>query len=294
MNRLDKIVAALLFLLVAAMVFGRQGPEAGRRPVPPPAAPAPAPQIPAQPSLPERVRRPPLLDPSARDPLVEVGSHDAQAGAVLLGTAFSVDAGGVWLTARHVASDACGQVVMIIAGRPSPAIIAYLHPEADLAVLKTQGGTPALAFASEQLTVDETGFSFGYPTGVLGATEDELMGRSRMHLGGRLAGITPTLTWAETRRVPETLGTLGGMSGGPMLDVHGRVIGIVVAATTRRGRIHTVAPELLQQVRRTTGLFAGSQRQASEEIADRPEGLIEAATALSRKSRIAKVYCKVE
>jgi hypothetical protein len=264
MTRLDKLVVAMVLLLLAVLVAGRQsafhGSEIGRRPI---LQPAPAPPFAAQPnaapSLPERVRRPPLLDPNVRDPVVPVLSDNPHSGSLLLGTAFSVDPRGVWMTARHAA------------------------------------GTPALPLSSDGLTIEQAGFSFGYPTGILGATRDELMGRSRMLLGGRLAGFTPTLTWVETRRFPDTLETLSGMSGGPMLDDQGRVIGIVVAATARRGRIHTVAPELLRQVQRDTTLFSASPRQApTQGIADRPGSLTDVATALSEKSRIARVYCKVD
>jgi serine protease Do len=282
MTALDRIVITALFFFAAILIFGRHGPDAGRRPVlspaqieprlptappPPSVAQPPLPSL-AQPPAPERRRRPLLLDPAQSDPIIEVTSHDPESGAVMLGTGFSVDRRGIWLTARHVASRACGQLVMVVDGRQIRASIVYQHPEADLTILRTATGKPSLPFSHDRLAFDQIGFSFGYPTGVLGATQDALMGRGRMHLGGRLSGITPTLTWAETQRFPDTLETLGGMSGGPMLDAQGRVIGIVVAASTRRGRVHTVAPELLQQVQRETGL--------------------------SKNSRIAKIYCKVE
>jgi serine protease Do len=294
MTNLDRFVVAALLVLGVVLAFGRQGPETGRRPLLlEQTAPRPLPTTP--PALPERVRRPPLLDPAQSDPIVEVQSHDPGSGTVLLGTGFSVDRRGIWITARHVASRVCGQVVMVIGGRQTRATIAYLHPEADLAILKTGTGAPSLPFSRDRLALDQTGFSFGYPAGVLGATQDALMGRTRMHLGGRLSGITPTLTWAEERRFPETLESLGGMSGGPMLDAQGRVIGVVVAASTRRGRVHTVAPELLQQVEQQTGLFAASRNDdAGEEIVESLGGLRLVASELSQNARIAKIYCRVE
>jgi serine protease Do len=291
----DRIVIVALFLLVAVLVFGRQGPESGRRPLMAPPMLLPRPPLGPQPS-PETVPRhpPPLRDPGLGDPVVEVDSDEPRHGTLLLGTGFSVDARGVWITARHVASGICGEVIMIVDGRQVSARIAYLHPDSDLAILRTTAGAPALPLSSERLALDQTGFSFGYPTGVLGATQDRLMGRSRMHLGGRLSGMTPVLTWAETRRFPDTLEALGGMSGGPMLDAHGRVIGVVVAATTRRGRIHTVAPELLREVEGETALFGASPTAAAPpDIADGPDALSAAASGLSQRSRIAKIYCRV-
>ena len=44
------------------------------------------------------------------------------------------------------------------------------------------------------------------------------------------------------------------MSGGPVFDEQGKIIGIMVAASVRRGRIHTVAPEVLQATERCFAL----------------------------------------
>jgi serine protease Do len=298
MTGADRFIIGVLFALMVGLLSHRQlpayDPGAGRRPilVPPPAA-APAPSVPPRPTA-ERVRRPRLEAPDARDPTFTVNTGPVHGGSILIGTAFSVDGRGVWFTARHVASEVCQQLALVVNGRPEPATMAYLHPESDLAVLQTRGGAPAMPLSTDRPAVGDTGFSFGYPTGALGATEDTLMGRSRMQLAGRLAGATPTLTWSETRRFPETLETLGGMSGGPMLDQEGRIVGSVVAATTRRGRVHTVAPELLYQVGRETGLFDPETRpRPVAEIARTPVELSAIAAALDKNSRIAKVYCKI-
>ena len=286
MTTLDRIVMAALFAVVAIMIVGAHAPDLGRRPLPPPHArlmpssPHAAPLV-----APERVRRPPLLAPSATDPLFSVDVQVLKSGAVTLGTAFSVDSGGVWLTARHAANASCQQLVMVVDGRQMPASIAFLHPDADLAVVRTGRGAPAVPLSAGPLAIGDTGLSFGYPTGVLGATEDTLMGRTRMQLGGRLAGVGSTLTWAEGRRFPDTLETLGGMSGGPMFDESGRVIGIVVAASMRRGRLHTVAPEMLAEAQQATGLFAiGAAAAGLSEVAGHGDALPGAAAALAPKS----------
>jgi serine protease Do len=297
----DRFIIGVLFALMVGLLFHRQlptyDPSAVRRPivvVPPSPAP-PSPQVAAAPrAMPERVRRPRLEEPDTRDPTFTVDTGEVHSASTLLGTAFSVDRRGVWITARHVASDVCEQLLLVVNGRRQPATIAYLHPQSDLAVLETRDGAPAMPLSTDRPAIGETGFSFGYPTGVLGATEDTLMGRSRMQFTGRLAGATPTLTWAESRRFPETLETLGGMSGGPMLDQDGRIVGSVVAATTRRGRVHTVAPELLTGVGRATGLFdPATPLRPVAEIAQEPGELSAIAAALSQNSRIAKVYCKI-
>ena len=47
-------------------------------------------------------------------------------------------------------------------------------------------------------------------------------------------------------RTKGLLGSLGGLSGAPVLDKDGEVIGVVSAESPRRGRIYTVTPENLQ------------------------------------------------
>ena len=302
MTASDRFLIGVLLALVLGLLFHRQFPSVdaggGRRPIvtmpPTPAPPSPQAAAPAPPPMLWRVRRPPLEDPGARDPTFTVNTSPVHPASMLVGTAFSVDRRGVWLTARHVASEVCQPLIMLVNGRAQPATMAYLHPESDLAVLETRAGAPAMPFSADRPVVGDIGFSFGYPTGTLGATEDTLMGRSRMQLAGRMVGATPTLTWAESQRFPETLETLGGMSGGPMLDRDGRIVGTVVAATPRRGRVHTVAPELLSQVGRETGLFDPTPRPRPAAEIVRPTGeLSTTATALNESSRIAKVYCRI-
>jgi S1-C subfamily serine protease len=293
MTIVDRLVIALLVAVVAMMIFGARSPEQGRRPLPPQARVTLPPERPP-PATPERVRRPPLVAPAATDPLLGIDVAIVKSGTFMLGTAFPVNPHGIWLTARHVANDGCEQLAMVVGNRQMLATLAFQHPEADLAVVRTERGWPAVALSIEPLAIGDTGRSFGYPTGTLGATEDTLMGRARMRLGGRLSGTAATLTWAETRRFPDTLERLSGMSGGPMFDDAGRVIGIVVASSTPRGRVITVAPEVLADAQRGSGLFApGAAEAGLGAVAGHANALPDAAAALERASRIARLYCKV-
>jgi serine protease Do len=296
MTRLDKFVIFLLAAAVFAMLVGgpRPGvfdPAVGRRPVPGPADTA-APPAPTPPATIEGRLRRPLPNPSPGDPLFTINVEPFRPGMVALGTSFSVG-GGVWLTARHVANRGCRQVVLVVDGARIPAEIEFLHPEADLAVLRTGArAAPALPLSSAPVSVGETGFAFGFPSGRLGGTEDSLMGRTRMRLGGRLQGTGPVLTWAEVRRVPGELESLGGISGGPMLDENGAIVGIIVASSVRRGRNHTVAPEILRDIQRELPLFGPTTRSApAREVATKPVPLLAVAAALSGDSGIAKTYC---
>lgn len=223
------------------------------------------------------------------NPLVTVDVEQIPTGYTERGTAFPLG-DSFWITARHVAANGCGRVVLIVRGAILPAQVEFLDPNADLAVLKadihSNSGLPI-----EQSSVDagESAFAFGYPQGNLGGTEDQLLGRTHLRLGGRLTGTAPVLAWVETDRYPAQLNSLAGISGGPMLDSDGDVVGIFVAASDRRGRNYTVAPEILLAIERQLGVVR--DQTSVRDLLARPISLDLAARKLSKSSRIAEIYC---
>jgi serine protease Do len=301
MRRIDTVAIVVTLCLLIIMVFAQvklpsDAPDVGRRPVPeaPPAAvaPTPAAEAPELEPTPQRVRRP-LPDPSPNDPVLNVNVEGIPAGKVGLGTSFSVG-NGLWLTARHVANGGCQQVLVVIQGSALPAQIRYLHPEADLALLQTQAvGAPILPIANAAVSEGEAGYSFGFPHGNLGGFAASLLGRSRMQINGRLQGTAAVLAWAEERRFPDTLEALSGISGGPMLDESGNVVGIMVAVSARRGRTFSVAPEILRETRQAFGLYGPSASAPPvSEVASPPVSLETAATAMRRDARIVETVCR--
>jgi S1-C subfamily serine protease len=193
--RIVLLAAAIIALFVVQHLPLVYDPGAGRRPIPAPVVPAPsekvAPRSPAP--IEGRVRRP-LPNASPGDPVFSITVEPFRPGMVGVGTAFSVGS-GVWLTARHVANRGCRQVVLVVDGVKTLAEIVFLHPDADLAVLRTGlRAASALPLSAAPVTEGETGYAFGFPAGNLGGTEDSLMGRARMHLGGRLEGAGAVLT----------------------------------------------------------------------------------------------------
>ena len=215
-----------------------------------------------------------------------------QPDEIAFGTSFPIGP-GAWLTARHVANGACNRVILIVNGRKVAAQIAYLHPQADLALLKTANASgPALPLETGDVEQNETGYTFGYPKEKLGATQDRLMGRSRMQLSGEINGTGPALTWAEITRYPSDLPALSGMSGGPVFDAQGKIIGIMVAASVRRGRIHTVAPEILLATEQSFALGnASANAEPVSDVTTPTVSLGDTASALSKSSRIVQTFC---
>lgn len=296
MPRFFRLAIALAAMWIAGglgIAWLELGGAAERRPIapavgePPPATAAPRGPEPQ----PARVRRP-LPPPSGADPLLLVELEDVAPGAVSTGTAFAVGQ-GLWLTARHVANAGCRQLSLKIeGGRTYPATIRYLHQEADLALLDSAFAGDPLTIAEGEPGQDEFGYSFGYPVGVLGATSDQLIGRSRMRLSGRLQGTAPALAWAEVSRFPDTLETVRGMSGGPMFDAAGRVVGIFAATSSRRGRNYTVAPETIRAAgRELAGTLPAGPRSVPAFDGRSAPPLDRTAAALAKSGRIARVFC---
>ena len=261
------VVAALLVVAV-----GRQ--ERSDAPPPPPPVPGDV-GLPLGPASP--------FDPSV---VVQV-PDDGQPGS---GTAFSVDDGGSWLTARHVV-DGCKQAAIVVADGRGVAARITLDPTGDAAILTTEGGAPAVPMrqVSEPPRRGERAFHPGFPQGHPGEVTSRLLGRENLVVRGRGARTEPVLVWAEVGRTDTLKGTLSGLSGAPALDSAGRVIGVTVAESPRRGRIYTTAPETLRTLlgphrRRGGGDFAMGETITTENYGRVADGL-------RRDLRVAQVVC---
>ena len=285
MGGLDRIALLLLLAAVAWHLLGGDDapPEQPRRPpiATPTPAPRPAPSLP--PPAAERAR--PLPPPSADDPLFHVRIDRRRGPAT--GTAFSVDAAGLWLTARHVIHE-CDRVGLRRDRGVVRATVAWVHPHADLALLRTQGGTQPLALSPAPLALGQDGYAIGFPQGRPGAVHGRVLGRSMMQAEGRFNGRAPTIAWAERGRSPEFDGSIGGISGGPVLDARGFIVGVIVAETPRRGRFETIAPEVLAEgAGRPLPLGDAATREADLTSRTLPE----IADTLRARLRVAQAVC---
>jgi serine protease Do len=186
-----------------------------------------------------------LPPPSVFDPEILVDVEEAAPG---LGTAFVINPDGYWLTARHVV-DGCEKVAVLVSrGRALPAEV-RTSQFADLAFLETEPvpGAIALHLAEEEFMRGQPAYHVGFPQGRPGEAASRLVGRERLVARGRYSSEEPVLAWAETGRTWGVDGSLAGMSGGPTLDAQGRVIGVTIAESPRRGRIYTASPASIAQ-----------------------------------------------
>jgi S1-C subfamily serine protease len=186
----------------------------------------------------------PLAPASLFDPAIWVNAPPR--GGLGAGTAFSVAASGVWLTARHVV-EGCDRVAIVTAPGRGVAAQVRLTPWRETAFLLTHGGAPALPIAvARTLRRGERAFHPGYPRSRPGEAASELVRRANLWVGGRGLRAEPVLTFAEIARTPALRGALTGLSGAPVLDANGRVLGVTVAEAPRRRRLYTTTPASLR------------------------------------------------
>lgn len=201
------------------------------------------------------------------------------------GTAFAIDSAGTWLTARHVV-DSCSEVALKIGTNRIISAQYDVSENNDLAILKTSWTrTPLPNDVFERRQVGEAGYFIGFPQGRPGEVVGSLISRSRMLVRGRYTAEESVLAWAEVGRTSGLRGSLGGLSGAPVLDKDGEIIGLITAENPRRGRIYSVAPRALRP------FFLDTTGRA-EPIDQLTYGL--QADRLRRDRRIAQVLCLVD
>ncbi len=230
---------------------------------------------------------PTLPDPSVFDERILVQVSRPQDG---LGTAFAIDRNGTWLTARHVV-EGCARVSLLVApGKYVPVADVTLSDDSDLALLATGRSPNSVMLAlGEPLRVGDEGFHVGYPHGRPGEAATRLLSRSRLITRGERRGDEPVLAWAEMGRTRGLDGSLSGLSGGPVFDSQGRVRGVIVAESPRRGRIYTAAPSSIAAFLDEAGATPQASQPSPFDIGDYGKQ----ADHVRNSLQVVKVACRV-
>ncbi|MEP7211004.1 MAG: serine protease [Alphaproteobacteria bacterium] len=275
----DWVVYSVVLIVVVATLFARAGGGASDAPTAPLVAAArPIPIAPG----------PPLPGPEPFDEEVLVQVGEVENG---IGTAFAINKSGVWLTARHVV-DGCADIGLAIDNnRIAPILKVDISKTADLALLYTDRAPQALKLdLDHDLRIGDAGYHVGFPQGNSGEASSQLLARSRLVTHGRYTLDEPVLAWSETSRSPGIDGTLAGMSGGPVFDETGAVVGVTVAESARRGRIYSEAPDTIRGFLEEKGLVTPGEdaRPLAAESYSRE------AERLRRDLAVVKVICRVE
>lgn len=227
----------------------------------------------------------PDSDPFDERVLVQVG--DAEDG---IGTAFAINQSGAWLTARHVV-DGCSRVGLAVGnGRMVRVDAVRTSSNTDLALLLTDRAPTALPLALDrELRIGEPGYHVGFPQGRSGEAISVLESRSNLVTRGRYAMEEPVLAWAEQDRSEGIEGTLSGMSGGPVFNRDGAVVGVTVAESPRRNRIYTASPDSIRSFLEEQGLVA----PGGEAHALSASSYTQEADRLREERAVVKVLCRV-
>ncbi len=216
------------------------------------------------------------------------------------GTAFAI-ADGVWLTARHVV-DQCDSVWLIKPGKkikPDQKVRdVILHPGADIALLNLPLRAPLMQTVTQDYhpARSANGFHLGYPGGDPGDVFSLFMGDSAATIRGRGAATFPIQVWAA-KEIPASLSSLGGLSGGPAFDETGRVIGVTIAESPRRGRVATTQARLSSEMIDLAGVsrqFSIDARNADPVPNLTPSTYREKGDALRAALSVVQVYCHVK
>src|SRR5665213_2805385 len=146
-----------------------------------------------------------------------------------LGSGVIVDAmGGYVLTNNHVVEGADAITVKLADKREFPGVVVGRDPKTDLAVVKIKGASDlsALAFGdSDGVEVGDWVLAVGSPFGL-----EQTVSHGIISAKGRVIGAGPYDDFLQTDAAIHP-----GNSGGPLLDIRGRVIGINTAVASESG-----------------------------------------------------------
>lgn len=162
---------------------------------------------------------------NARPSVVKIRGEAKECGKVLEGTGFVVAEGKVMSNAHVVAGS--NRVTIETDNGPFDATVVSYDPDADISILDVPGLTaPPLAFDDAQARTGTEAVVLGYPGGgPFVATPARI--REIIELNGPDIYRTTTVT----REVYTVRGTVRqGNSGGPLVGLDGRVLGVVFGA----------------------------------------------------------------
>ena len=145
-----------------------------------------------------------------------------------IGSGVIISADGYIVTNNHVVEHADELTVSLNDGRELPAKVVGRDPQTDVAVVKVQAtGLPAITFApSEKVEVGDRVLAVGNPFGI-----GETVTSGIVSAKGRNAGIG--ITYEDFIQTDAAINPVN--SGGALVDIDGRLVGMNTAILSRSG-----------------------------------------------------------
>ena len=149
-----------------------------------------------------------------------------QMGGEGQGSGFIIDPEGYIITNEHVVRDADLLVVQFSNGQMADASVVGLDPPTDLAVLKVaSNGLPALEWAdSNRLQMGDLVWAVGSPFGLENSITFGIVSATSRRSSSGVTGNTPYQEFFQSDAAVNP-----GNSGGPMVNLSGRVVGVNTA-----------------------------------------------------------------
>jgi S1-C subfamily serine protease len=206
-----------------------------------------------------------------------------QNGDLNIGTAFAVS-DSYWITAQHVA-DSCS--ALRVEAPPRQIRNARLQPlgvDQDLALLAGRVGAEPMRLATREPEPGEEVIISGFPQGRPGEVRAVFDGWASVFIEGTGRPPEYQMVFNVLDVVPEGLGYVGGLSGGPILARDGTVLAVASGARSDSGLILGAPPTRLIPVVGQDEGFPAPYRVDADWRAT--------ADALRGDGRVARVFCK--
>ena len=175
-----------------------------------------------------------VMTATAKDLTATTTNEETGKKPMLAGSGFFVSKEGIVLTNRHIVEDETLEyVVMTSDGNTYPAAIISRSPSQDVAVLKVEGNNFNFI-----LLGDSKNINVGQTTVAMGSDSGEFQNTVSV---GVVSGLNKLAAVLNSVSVPEDsvaliqidAATNPGNSGGPLVDLNGRVIGINTVGAPR-------------------------------------------------------------
>jgi S1-C subfamily serine protease len=156
------------------------------------------------------------------------------------GTGFAIDEAGLILTNRHVVDDSSTCTVHFSNGAISPGTVIFRSDQADLAVVCVALPTPDFICLSERRG---DLVAVGEPVVALGFPQDAGFNVTQGIIGALGVRFSPSDSESHSRHewIRTSAEINGGNSGGPLVDLHGSLVGVATWGQVFDGRGAPVA-----------------------------------------------------